>query len=77
MPDGNRSKRNARIQDILGALIKCRKSGTLKTERLVTILEKIDSRWGITPQQIGNICRQREDLRKGGVNEWVIVEGTS
>jgi len=41
---------------------------------LVRLLIKIDSRWGLDAHQVGNLCKQREDLRKGGVNEWVIVE---
>lgn len=74
MTDGHKAKRTRRIQGVLDDLIRCRKQGTLKNKNILTILTRIDSRWGLDNRQVSRICMQREDLRKADTNLWQIVE---
>ncbi len=71
MTDGNRSKRNTRIRGIIGTMVDPLEPGsTIKTEKVLSELLKKDSRWGLDAHQVGNLIRQRADLRHVDNGTW-------
>lgn len=71
MTGGNRSKRNTRIRGIIGTMVDPLEPGsTIKTEKVLQVLTKQDRRWGLDAHQVGNLIRQREDLRHIDEGTW-------
>lgn len=71
MSDGNRSKRNRRIQGFISHMVDPLQPGEqIKTEKVLQVLQTRDSRWGIDAHQVGNLIRQREDLKHVANNTW-------
>lgn len=64
------NKKNQKIRRILDTMIESMQPGDIiKIERILPELVARNRSWGITSLQIGNLCREREDLRR-------VVRGT-
>lgn len=71
MSDGNRAKRNRKIGQLIAEMVEPLHPGqTIKTEKILANLQTRDRRWGIDAHQIGNLVRQREDLKHIANGTW-------
>jgi hypothetical protein len=78
MSDGNRSKRNHKIRQVLQDLVKCRQkcSGSgriLYTMKLVKLLKRVNSRWDLDCIQLGIILKGEENFKNIGWNTWTVI----
>jgi hypothetical protein len=64
MTDGNRAKRNKRIRVFLDEMISPLPDGSkIESRSMVMLLTRKDSRWNLDPHQIGNLIRERYDIK--------------
>lgn len=67
----DRSKRNRRIRVIINQMVTPLQPGDqIKTEEVLNDLQALDGRWGLNGHQIGNMMREREDLKHVANNTW-------